>query len=58
MFDLNYYDMLRKKEKLLDEQHNFYSRKKINDNKRLITENNIKSFKELKENEFIILSLK
>ena len=50
--------MLRKKEKLLDEQHNFYSRKKINDNKRLITENNIKSFKELKENEFIILSLK
>ena len=57
MFDLNYYDMLRKKEKLLDNSHNFYSRKNIDNNKRLIAENNIKTFKELKENEFIILKI-
>jgi len=55
MFDLNYYDMLRKKEKIIN-CYNFYSRKNIDDSKRLIAENNVKTFKELKEIEFIILN--
>ena len=47
--------MLRKKEKIIN-CYNFYSRKNIDDSKRLIAENNVKTFKELKEIEFIILN--